>query len=94
MVALAGIGIAVGGLFRTSIAADIVALVVTATFLLDLLVPALKLPNVVHELALTAHMGQPMVGLWDPAGMVACLVIGAIGLGLGAWGMGRRDVAR
>jgi ABC-2 type transport system permease protein len=91
--ALAGIGFAVGG-FRTSIAAESVALVVVATYLIDLLVPALKLPDSVHQLALTAHLGQPMVGVWDPAGIVACMVIAVGGLALGGWGMRRRDVAR
>jgi ABC-2 type transport system permease protein len=90
--AVAGVGFAVGG-FRTSIAAEIVALVVTATYLVDLLAPALKLPDWVHQLALTAHMGQPMVGIWDAGGMVACLVFAVGGLAIGAWAMGRRDVA-
>jgi ABC-2 type transport system permease protein len=90
--ALAGVGFAIGGLFRTSIAAEIVALVVVATYLVDLIVPALKLPDWVHQLALTAHMGQPMVGHWDAAGIVACLVLAAGGLAVGGWGMGRRDV--
>lgn len=89
--ALAGVGIAVGGL-RISIAAEIVALVVTATYLVDLVVPALKLPDWVHQLALTAHLGQPMVGVWDAVGAVACLVIAFGGLAVGAWGMRRRDI--
>ncbi len=59
---LAGVGFAVGGLFRTTIAAEIVALVVIAMYLIDLLAPAMKLPDLVHQLALTAHLGQPMVG--------------------------------
>jgi ABC-2 type transport system permease protein len=91
--ALAGVGFAVGG-WRTSIAAEIVALVVVATYLIDLIVPALKLPDWVHQLALTAHLGQPMVGVWDPAGVVVCLVLAAGGLALGGWGLRRRDVAR
>ena len=90
--ALAGIGFAVGG-YRTSIAAEAVALVVVATYLVDLIGPALKLPDWFHQLALTAHMGQPMVGNWDANGVVACLVIAAGGLLLGGWGMRRRDVA-
>ena len=92
--ALAGIGFAVGGLVRSSIAAEVVALVVVATYLIDLLAPALRLPDWVHELALTAHLGQPMVGVWDWAGVVACLVIAVGGLLLGAWGIDRRDVVR
>ncbi len=92
--ALAGIGFAVGGVIRTSLAAEIVALVVTVTFLIDLLAPALKLPDWVHQLALTAHMGQSMVGIWDPAGVVACLVLAIGGLLLGGWGINRRDIAQ
>jgi putative exporter of polyketide antibiotics len=91
--ALAGIGFAVGGL-RTSIAAEVVALVVVATYLIDLLAPALSLPDWIHQLALTAHLGQPMVGVWDPAGVAACLVLAAGGLVVAGLGISRRDVAR
>ncbi len=91
--AMIGVGFAVGGLWRTSLAAEITALVVVATYLIDLLAPALKLPDWVHQLALTAHMGQPMTGAWDPVGVVACVVIAVAGIALGAWGMSRRDVA-
>ncbi|MGH2513891.1 MAG: hypothetical protein ACRDGQ_14570 [Candidatus Limnocylindrales bacterium] len=91
--ALAGVGVAIGGLFRASLAAEIVALLVTATFLIDLLAPALKLPDWVHQLALTAHLGQPMVGHWDGVGVVACLVLAVGGVILGGWGMNRRDVS-
>jgi hypothetical protein len=37
-------------------------------------------------------MGQPMVGSWDVAGIAACLVAAVAGIGLGAWGVGRRDL--
>lgn len=90
--AIAGVGIAVGGLWRTSLAAEIAALLVVATYLIDLIAPPLKLPDWVHQLALTAHIGQPMVGAWDPIGIIACLGIAAGGVLLGAWGMARRDV--
>jgi ABC-2 type transport system permease protein len=93
-VAIVGVGFAVGGLWRTSLAAEIAAVVVVATYLIDLLAPALKLPDWFHQLALTAHVGQPMIGRWDVAGVVACLVIGIGGILLGAWGVTRRDVAR
>jgi ABC-2 type transport system permease protein len=92
--AIVGVGLAVGGLWRTSLAAEIAALVVVATYLLDLVAPALKLPDPIHQLALTAHLGQPMIGQWDATGVVACLVIAVGGILLGAWGMSRRDVAR
>jgi putative exporter of polyketide antibiotics len=92
--ALIGVGIAIGGLWRTSLAAEIVALIVVVTYLIDLLAPPLNLPSWVHELALTAHLGQPMVGEWDPVGIVACVAIAIAGTLLGAWGMTRRDIAR
>jgi ABC-2 type transport system permease protein len=90
--AIVGVGVAVGGLWRTSLAAEIAALVVVATYLIDLLAPPLNLPDWVHQLALTAHLGQPMIGQWDLAGVAACVVIAAGGILLGAWGMSRRDI--
>ena len=90
--AIAGVGFAVGGLWRTSLAAEIAALVVVATYLVDLIAPPLKLPDWIHQLALTAHLGQPMVGQWDVGGLIACGVIAVGGILLGAWGMARRDV--
>ncbi|MEW6226215.1 MAG: hypothetical protein AB1627_16465 [Chloroflexota bacterium] len=92
--ALAGIGLAVGGLVSTSFAAEVVAGIVILSFVIDILSPALKWPDWVHQLALSSHLGKPMIGVWDWAGMVACVVIAAVGLGLAAWGMQRRDVAR
>ena len=92
--AIVGLGVAIGGLWRTSIAGEIAALVVVATYLIDLLAPPLRLPDWFHQLALTAHMGQPMVGQWDATGVVACVVIAVGGILLGAWSMSRRDVAR
>jgi ABC-2 type transport system permease protein len=91
--AVAGVGFAVGGLFRNTIAGETVAVVVIATFLIEFLAPLLNLPEWVHQLALTSHLGQPMVGVWDWNGIVACLVLAVGGLLLGAWGMTRRDVA-
>ena len=90
--AIVGVGVAVGGLWRTSLAAEIAALVVVVTYLVDLLAPPLNLPDWVHQLALTAHLGQPMIGQWNLAGVAACVVIAAGGILLGAWGMSRRDV--
>jgi ABC-2 type transport system permease protein len=92
--ALIGIGVAIGGVWRTSLAAEIVAVLVIATYLLDLLAPPLNLPDWVHQLALTAHFGTPMLGQWDPVGVVACLALAIGGTILGAWGIRRRDVVR
>jgi len=90
--AIVGIGVAVGGVWRTSIAAEVAALVVVVTYLLDLVAPPLNLPDWLHQLALTVHFGKPMVGEWDMVGVVASLVIALGAILLGAWGMRRRDV--
>ncbi len=90
--AMAGIGFAVGGLFRNAFAGEAVAVLVIATFLIDFLAPALNLPDWVHQLALTSHLGQPMIGNWDPAGLAACLALAIGGLLIGGLGMRRRDV--
>ena len=37
-------------------------------------------------------MGQPMVGVWDPVGVVACLVLAVAGVAIGTWGFTRRDL--
>jgi ABC-2 type transport system permease protein len=92
--AMAGIGLAFGGLVTTTVAAEVVALLVILMFLVDLLVPALDLPDALHQLSLTAHLGQPMLGIWDWPGMIACVAIAVVGLLLSAWGISRRDVAR
>ena len=89
---LVGVGFAIGGAVRPSIAGPAVALLAIATFVIDLLVPALDLPDWVHQLALSAHLGQPMIGRWDGVGMAACLALAVVGLAVGAWGMRRRDV--
>ena len=67
-IALAGIGMAVGGLVSTAIAGEVVAAIVILTFLIDLIAPALKWPDWIHQLALTSHLGQPMIGNWDWVG--------------------------
>lgn len=92
--AFVGLGVAVGGLWRASLAAEVTAVVVIATYLVDLLSPPLGLPGWFRGLALTAHMGRPMIGDWDPAGIAACAAVALGGIALGAWGMTRRDVAR
>ena len=93
-VAIVGIGVAVGGVWRTSIAGEVSALVVIATYLIDLVAPALKLPDWIHQLALTSHLGQPMIGVWDPVGIGFCCALAVGGVVVGAVGMRRRDVGR
>jgi ABC-2 type transport system permease protein len=93
-VAMAGIGFAVGGWFRTEWAAPTVALVTILTWLDAFLARDLKLPDFVAQIALSTHMGQPMVGVWDWPGIAACVVLGVGGVVVGAIGMRRRDIAR
>lgn len=91
--ALVGVGFAVGGVLGASLAGPAVAALAIGTFLVDLLGPALDLPDWLRQLALSTHMGEPMVGTWDVAGLVACLFLAVGGIALGAWGLRRRDVS-
>jgi ABC-2 type transport system permease protein len=90
--ALVGIGVGVGGLLGPAFAAPVVTAFAIATFLVDLLGPALSLPDWLQQLALSNHLGEPMLGTWDLGGTLACLALAVGGLGLGVWGMRRRDV--
>jgi ABC-2 type transport system permease protein len=92
--AFAGVGLAAGGLVRASLAAPVAAGLVIATFLLDTLGEALDLPDAVLNLSLYRHLGQPMVGVFDPVGIVAATALAVGGLLIGAWGLGRRDLDR
>jgi putative exporter of polyketide antibiotics len=90
--AMAGVGVAFGGLVRSGIAGPVVAIVTIATWLVDIIGPALNLPEPLRDLAQSAHYGLPMVGRWDPTGIVASLIVGIGGVALGAWGFARRDL--
>jgi hypothetical protein len=90
--ALGGIGIAVGGLFGTSYAGPFVALFTVLTWFIGIIGPALNLPDVVRQLALTTHYGFTMLGQWDPVGIVASVVLAVGGILVGAWGFQRRDL--
>jgi ABC-2 type transport system permease protein len=92
LAALAGIGIAVAGLVRPSLAAPAVAALTLASFAIDLFAIPLKLPDLVRQLALTSHLGQPMVGTYDAPGLVAWVVLAVGGLLVGGWGLSRRDL--
>ncbi len=90
--AFAGVGVAIAGLWRSSWAAPAVALLTIVTWFVDTIVPAFKLPDVVHQLALSAHYGLPMLGQWDVAGLIASAVLAVGGVALGAWAFPRRDL--
>ena len=90
--ALIGIGIGVGGLVGPRLAAPVAAVVVLVTWIVQLLGPLLNLPDFIQQLALTNHIGRPMVGVWDWGGMAACAAIAIGGLAIGTWGFKRRDL--
>jgi ABC-2 type transport system permease protein len=90
--AWAGLGLAVGGVVRSSLAVATVVGLTVGTFLVTLFATALDLPDWVAELALTSHYGRPLVGDWDPIGIVASLVLAFGGLLVGAAGFQRRDI--
>jgi ABC-2 type transport system permease protein len=91
--AMAGVGIAVGGLVRSGLAGPIVVVVTVVTWLIQLIGPALNLPEFITNLALPSHYGLPMVGEWDMAGVIASVVIALGGVAIGAWGFSRRDLS-
>ncbi len=88
----ASVGLAVGGLVRTSLAAGVTAFLVIATFLIDTLGAALKLPDVVLQLSIYKHLGSPMAGAFDPVGIVAAAVMVVGGVAICAIGLTRRDI--
>lgn len=90
--AFAGVGFAIAGLFRSSLAAPVVAGLTVVTFLDTLFARPLHWPDWVTELALSTHFGQPMVGSWDPVGVAVSVILAAGGLVAGAWGFSGRDV--
>jgi ABC-2 type transport system permease protein len=90
--AFAGVGVGIAGLWRSSWAAPAVALLTIGTWFVDTIVPAFKLPDVVHQLALSAHYGLPMLGRWDAAGLLASVVLAVGGVAVGAWAFRRRDL--
>ena len=90
--ALVGIGHAVGGWLGTRFASTVVIVFVVVTWFIALLGPLMNLPQFVQDLALTTHYGQPMVGTWDPVGIVASLLLAVGGIAIGTVGFRRRDL--
>ena len=68
------------------IAGEVVAALVIVNFLIDLVAPALNAPDWVHQLALSSHFGQPMVGAWALAGVGAWPLVEAREVRLLIWG--------
>ena len=90
--ALVGIGHAAAGWLGSRFAGTLVVVFVIVTWFIQLLGPLLGLPQVVRDLALTGHFGQPMVGAWDATGIVAAAVLAVGGIALGTLGFSRRDL--
>ena len=61
-------------LFRTSFAAPFVAVLTIVTWFIGIIGPALGLPDVVHDLALTSHYGFTMLGQWDRSACIASAI--------------------
>ena len=92
--ALAGIGLAIGGLIRPSLAAPVTAILGLGFFIFDILGSVLDLPDPVRELDLNRHLGAPIIGDFDTVGLVICAVFAFGGLVVSAIGMQRRDIGR
>ncbi|MES2209142.1 MAG: hypothetical protein V4515_03030 [Chloroflexota bacterium] len=92
--ALGGVGLAVGGLIRPSLAAPVTLVLGLGWYLLDILGAILKLPDFVVDLALNRHLGQPIIGVFDVAGLLASAVLAFGGLAIAAIGIQRRDLGR
>ena len=92
--AFAGIGLAVGGLVRATLAPVVTGALVLASFLLELVGNVLDLPEEIIALSLNHHQGQALAGSYDAVGIVAGGVLAVGGLLVGAWGWSRRDIGR
>jgi ABC-2 type transport system permease protein len=92
--ALLGVGLAAGGLVRPSLAGPVAAGLGLAFYLIDVLGAALQLPDELLQLSLTRHLGQPMAGVFDASGIVACAVLALGGVAVAAVGLRRRDIER
>ncbi len=92
--AIAGIGLAVGGLVRPGLAAPVALIVALAFFLWELIGTIAQFPDEVLDIALQRHLGQPILGEYDWPGMAVCLAVAIGGIALCAIGMRRRDIGR
>ena len=90
--AMAGLGMTIGGFVGPAVAAPAVVGLTLVTWLVDLVGGDLGIPDAIHQLALSTHMGQPMVGVWDPVGIVACVALAIGGLAAGTVAFARRDL--
>ncbi|HVA87123.1 MAG TPA: hypothetical protein VNF73_12520 [Candidatus Saccharimonadales bacterium] len=91
--ALTGIGLAVGGVLGPGLAATVTAGLALVFFLVEYLGQGLNLPDIVLQLSLMHHLGQPMVGTYDWPGMALLVVLAIGGAVVGAIGLRRRDLS-
>ncbi len=92
--ALAGVGLAAAGLIRPGIGAAVTVVLGLGFFLLDLIGSILKLPDPILDLALNRHLGRPMLGTYDWAGVAVCAALAVGGVIVSTIGMRRRDIGR
>jgi ABC-2 type transport system permease protein len=90
--ALAGVGLLVAGLGWPGRAGLVVTGLAIGMWLLEFIGSAVGLPGDVLNLALTRHLGRPMVGSYNEVGMLISAGIALGGLVLGALAFKRRDV--
>jgi ABC-2 type transport system permease protein len=90
--AVAGVGLAVGGLVRADLATPAAGALVIGSYLLELIGSILRFPDWLIGLSLNHHFGQPMAGTFDPFGLAVMALLAVGGLALGALGLQRRDV--
>ena len=87
-------GFAVGGLVRSSLAAPVAAGLADRHVRARHAGPALDLPDVILDLSVYKHLGQPMAGTYDVVGIAVAAILAIGGLLVGALGLHRRDVGR
>jgi ABC-2 type transport system permease protein len=92
--AFGAVGLAAGGLVRSSLAAPVAALFAIGTLVIDLFGPALDLPQAILDLSIVKQLDQPMAGVYEPTGIIASVVLIVGGLIVGAIGFRRRDIGR
>ncbi|HVM30942.1 MAG TPA: ABC transporter permease subunit [Candidatus Limnocylindrales bacterium] len=90
--ALMGAGFVIAGLGWPRLAGVATAGLTIGLYLLNLIGGALRLPEEVLNLALSRHLGQPMAGSYDLAGILLCACLALGGLLLGALAFTRRDL--
>jgi ABC-2 type transport system permease protein len=90
--AIAGAGFAAAGLLSPTAGVAVASALAVGSYLLDFIGSALRLPDVVLDLALSRHLGRPMLGEYDVIGLAVCALLAVGGVVVAAWGLERRDL--